>query len=142
MNHLNHKLTAKEIMQQLANEPSDHEERIPMSAIIKSLSRIQDIDKDLMGRFWQLRGFDDNVLGHGIDQWSGIEAKGIKTVFTVFATAMELMKASNIHPYDAMLKAIELKNASLSKKEQHKVMASFVECETLAAFVYWCPVNL
>ena len=133
-------LSAKQIVEQIANDPVDHEERIPMSAIINILSRIEGVDNDLTGKLWPLRAFKDNILGHGIDTWAERELHEIEVLLTIFAEAMDIMRYEYKHPFNAMMLALR-RNAYFTEALQHEVMLNFIECETLASFVYWCPVD-
>ena len=133
-------LSAKQIVEQLANDPVDHDERIPMSAIINILSRIEGIDNDLIGKLWQLRAFKDNIFGHGIDTWAERELHEIDMLLNIFAEAMDIMRYEFNPPFNAMMTALR-RNAYFTEAQQHEVMLSFIECETLASFVYWCPVD-
>lgn len=134
-------MTAVEIMQELANEPRDFEERLAISLIIRTLQKIEGFSPELNGRLFSLRNYPDNILGHGYVEIPELEVSGVEIIFGVLINAMEKMKKHELHPVDALSEAIREFNPEIDEERALQIILGMQECGTLAEFVYWCPVN-
>lgn len=135
-------MTFDEVMLAIgADKERDFGARIPMSAVIKVMNTVVDIDHEVIGKLWGLRYENNSIFGYGYSEWAELEGSQAAVFLTITINAMNLMRENDQHPYDAMVNSIAYNHPHLSIDEIHNVMLNLVDCESLADFVYWCPVN-
>ena len=135
------KLDVKNIMYSIANEERNFNHFIPVQSVIKMANRIEGFDPNTMGALFEIVSIQRSLFGHGYIHWQEQEAESVKFILEIIIDASQKMRNYFLHPYDAMIKALRNKNSLIEEHKLHEIMAVFIECESLADFVYVCPVE-
>jgi len=141
MNKLKNNQTAKQIMQALSNDERNFNEFIPIQSVIKTVSCIEGVDDTVKGKLFDLINIPKSLFGHGYVTWKEQDPESTQLLIEVIINATYIMRDEFLHPYNAMMKAVGGEPGRFYEDKLHHFMAGLIECETLADFVYVCPVE-
>jgi hypothetical protein len=133
-------LSVKEIMQELANEDRDFNENVPMSSVIKVMSKVDDLDPDVMGKLWKVRGEEDTLFGLNYAEIAQADRESLEIYIRFVSEAMYIARTELVQPVDAIVRAFQNWQPELTDRQIYNLVLELSECESLAARVYWCPI--
>ena len=133
-------LSVKEIMQELANEERDFSENVPMSSVIKVMSKVDDIDPEVMGKLWKVRSEDDTLFGLNYAEIAQADRESLEIYIRFVSEAMYIVRTEMVQPVDAIVRAFQKWRPELTDRQIYNLVLELSECESLAARVYWCPI--
>ena len=140
MTQANKELSAKEIMQELANEERDFDESVPMNSVIKVMSKIEDLDPEVMGNLWKVRAEEESFFGINYTEIAEHNLESIEIYVRFVSEAMHIARTEMVQPVDAIIRAFQNWRPELTDQQIYNLVLELSECESLAARVYWCPI--
>ena len=141
MTRTNKELTAKEIMQELANEERDFNESVPMKSVIKVMSKVDDIDPEVMGKLWKVRAAEESFFGINYVEIAEQDLASIEIYIRFVSEAMHIARTEKVQPVDAIVRAFQNWRPELTDQQIYNLVLELSECESLASRVYWCPTR-
>jgi len=141
MTHVNKELSAKEIMQELANQERDFNESVPMNSVIKVMSKVEDLDPEVMGKLWKVRAEEESFFGLNYAEIAESELESAELYVRFVSEAMHIARTELVQPVDAIVRAFQNWRPELTDRQIYSLVLELSECESLAARVYWCPIQ-